>query len=86
MSKMPILPKAIGRFYSIPFKITIQFFIEIGKFILKFIWKYKRSRIAKTTLDNKTTSRITISDLKLYCRAIVIKNIWYCGIKINTLI
>ena len=65
--KMAILPKAIYRFNSIPFKIPTQFAI------LKFIWHNKKPRIAKTFLNNKRTSwGINILDLKQYYRAIVI--------------
>ena len=61
--KMTILLKAIYRFNAIPIKILNQFFIELEK-----------PRISKTILNNKRTSRgITIPDLKLYYRAIVIK-------------
>jgi hypothetical protein len=52
-----------------------QFLIELERAIFKFILNNKKPRIEKTVFNNKRTSgEITIPDLKLYYRAMVIKN------------
>jgi hypothetical protein len=73
--KMAILPKAIYRFKSIPIKIPTQLFNELERAIGRLIWNNKKPRIAKTLLkDKRTSGGISMPDLKLYNRAIVIKN------------
>jgi hypothetical protein len=72
---MAILPKAIYRFNAIPFKIPTQFFNELERAVCKFFWNNKKHMIAKILLNEKRTSQgITMPDLNLYYRAILVKN------------
>jgi hypothetical protein len=75
---MATQPKAIYRFSAIHIKIPAQFFNNMERAILRFIWKSKKSRIPKTILNNKRMAwEITTHRLNLYNRAIEMKMPWY---------
>ena len=82
---MSILPKAMYRLDAISNKIPIEFFTEllIKQTMLKFVWNYKISQIAKVILRKNKAESIMLSDFKIFYKAIVIRTVRY-DIKTDT--
>lgn len=49
--------------------------IKIDEIIIKFIWKWKGPRISKAFME-RTKLEVTMLDIKIYHKTVVIKKIW----------
>ena len=68
--KTAIFPKLLYRYNIIPNTIPIGFFVDIDKLILKFTWKNRGPRIAKTILKKRNKAEgLTHLNFKTYYKA-----------------
>lgn len=58
MSEVSSIPTLSHRLYTLPIKIPNGILKELNKLILKFIWKNKDPRIAKTFLEKHEGGRV----------------------------
>ena len=80
---MTTLPKTICRFNAISIKMSMAFSTDLEQITLKFLWKPKRSQIAKTSFRKNTTGATMLLNFGLYYKVSVIKTEWF-GTKTDT--
>lgn len=78
---MSVLPQIIYRFNIVSIILSeSSFLIEFNKLIIKFVEKYKESKLAKTILRKKNRNGELYLISRLNCKAAITKTVW-CGCK-----
>ena len=75
--KMTTLPKTICRFTIIAIKMSMAFSTDLEQITLKFLWKHKRSQIAKTIFRKNIVGANMLLNFRLYYKVSVIKTEWF---------
>ena len=73
--KVAILPKANYRFSTSPIKIPTQFFTDLERAILNFIWKNRNPMIARTIQNHEELELSTLPSG--FFRATVVRTAWH---------
>lgn len=68
--KMVIFSKLIYRFDEICIKIQAGFYMKVDKLILKFILKFKRSRIARIVMKKNQAGARIFPDFEIHLKVI----------------
>lgn len=73
--KMSVIPCLT---YAISIKISVSYFVDTDKLILKFILRGKRPRVANKVLkENNRGGQLILFNLKIYYKFTGIKMVWY---------
>ena len=72
------IPNIIYILNAVPVKLWMAFFTELEGKYSQFIWKNKKTQIAKAALRQKNgAGGISLPDFRLYYKATIIKTVWY---------
>ena len=76
------IPNVIYILNAVPIKLQMAFFTELEGKYSQFIWKNKKTWIAKAALRQKNgAGGISLPDFRLYYKATITKTVWYSNKK-----